>query len=319
MMNETAIGWTDLTWNPWSGCKVKSAGCKFCYAEQLAEKRRGTKAFPNGFELTVRPRNFDDPVKALQKYGPSLIFCESMSDIALDDDDLTPGEVDRLTAAGFRGMDHLRDRYFWAVLRAPEHRYQLVTKRPAQLLAYVQRTNFRPEVIAALRSCWVGVTLEHVGEAQRLDTLRAFRSWARVLFVSAEPLLSDFDGVDLDGIDWVIGGGESGLHASDPRFADRLLVRRVAPEHRHIEPHGWVPTDEGERRVRSVHEAARRAGAAFFFKQWGGPQPSSGGRLLWDREWDELPEHVPGAMPPGRRPREAATAGLARKLPVVQS
>src|SRR5262245_2406308 len=83
-MNETGIGWTDLTWSVWSGCKKISAGCAHCWAESLTEQRRGLPAAPHGFDLTVRPKNLKDPAAALRRYGPSLIFCESMSDVGLD-------------------------------------------------------------------------------------------------------------------------------------------------------------------------------------------------------------------------------------------
>ncbi len=321
MMNETAIGWCDLSWNVFSGCKKISAGCAHCYADQLAEQRRGTLAFPHGFDLTLRPKNLLDPPRALKAHGPSLIFCESMSDIGLDDDELTPAEIDRLVAAGFDGMDQVRAAFFDAIDQTREHRYQLLTKRPASLLRYLRERAPRA-VQRVLASCWLGVTIEHEKTIGRLEYLRAFRALgARVLFVSAEPLLGDVaaalgpDG--LNGIDWLIGGGESGAHASHQKHDERFLVRRNPAGVGRPRP-WWGPCERDVVWAAGLRDATKAAGAAFFWKQWGGPTPNSGGRLLDGRTWDELPDHVPGAMPPGRRERGAATAALARKLPMVQ-
>lgn len=313
MMNETHVGWTDLSWNVFSGCKEESTGCAFCYARQLAEQRRGTPGFPFGFDLTIRPKNFDDPPRALKKHGPSLIFVESMSDVGLDDDELKPDEIDRMYEAGFNGLDDVRDKLFDAMEHTPEHRYQLVTKRAKRLLRYLRERGRRVPP-----SCWVGATVEHPSEVRRLDDLRAFRELgAVVLFVSAEPLVGDVasalgpDG--FAGIDWVIPGGESGLHASIPKH----LERRFLVERWHGA--GWEPRPDRVPWVRRLVEAAHAAGASVWFKQWGGPRPDSTGRTLDGRTYDELPDHVPGAMPPGRRIAGGApTAAVARKrLPLA--
>lgn len=76
-MNDTGIAWTDVSWNPMSGCEKVSEGCKFCYEEALAEAKRGARAFPNGFDLTFRPHKLAEPAKLKR---PSLIFVNSMSD-----------------------------------------------------------------------------------------------------------------------------------------------------------------------------------------------------------------------------------------------
>lgn len=309
-MNRTGVGWTDLTWNLWSGCKPVSAGCKHCYAETLTEQRRGLPAAPHGFGLTVRPKNLRDPAAALRTHGPSLIFCESMSDIGLGDRELTAAEMDRLRAAGFESMDALRDAFFGATDGTPEHRYQLVTKRPETLLRHFSGRGRRVPP-----SCWIGVTIEHESTLWRLDVLRALRDLgARVLFVSAEPLLGDLvaAGLRLDGIDWLIAGGESGKHVSLPGTAARFLVGRDPAL-------GWLPKRGPAGWVRALRDEAARTGTAFFFKQWGGATPASGGRELDGVEHDGMPVHVPGAMPEGRRAHGAATAALARKrLPVAE-
>lgn len=310
-MNVTGVGWTDLTWNLWSGCKPVSAGCKHCYAETLTEQRRGLPAAPHGFELTVRPKNLADPGAALRRHGPSLVFCESMSDVGLADHELTEAERERLFAAGFMSMDALRDAFFAAIQGTPEHRYQLVTKRPEVLLSYLRR---RCRSVPA--SCWIGVTIEHESTLHRLDDLRAFRELgARVLFISAEPLLGDLvgAGLRLDGIDWLIAGGESGTHASAAGEMSRFLVSRTHDRR----GRGWWPKDHAEDWLRALRDEAARASCAFFFKQWGGPTPASGGRHLDGVEHDGMPVHVPGAMPERREQLTSATAALARKrLPV---
>lgn len=311
-VNVTGVGWTDLTSNIWSGCKAISAGCKFCYAETLTEQRRGLPAAPHGFELTVRPKNLGDFKSALRRFGPSLIFCESMSDVGLDTEELSGPERERLRAAGFEDMDALRDALFDAIDATPEHRYQLVTKRPNQLLGYfVDRRRLVPA------SVWLGVTIEHVSTLHRLTTLRRFRGiGARVLWISAEPLLGDLvgAGLRLDGIDWAVAGGESGTHMRDSAYADRFLVTRFKDR--------WIPDMARYTAgwVRALRDEAARAGCAFFFKQWGGPRPDSAGRMLDGVEHDGLPTHISGAMPPGRRVTGAATGALARKrLPITEA
>ncbi len=329
-MNETAIGWTDYTWNLFSGCKKVSPECAHCYAEHLSEQhRRGAEAngktspaFPFGFDLTIRPHKLREPATLLKSKGPSLIFCESMSDIGLDWLELTDEERARVNAAGYVGTDALRDAFFDAIEATPEHRYQVLTKRPEHLLRYfVQRGRMVPP------SVWIGTTIGHAKSVGRIDALRKFRDLgARVLFISAEPLLCDLAPLlDLRRIDWLIVGGESGGHAIDRRHADRLLVTRA--RHSGRMPNGqtfdrpvgpWRPREDRAQWVRGLRDAAHAAGTAFFFKQHGGVKPTSAGRELDGRTWDELPT-VPGALPVRRVDLGgAATAGLARKrLPIA--
>ena len=317
-MNETAIAWTDFTWNLFSGCKKISPECAHCYAEHLSEQhRRGgeakgkpSAAFPHGFDLTVRPHKLDEPRKLLASHGPSLVFCESMSDIGLDDEELTFAERMRLIARGFMSMDHVRGAFFDTIEATPEHRYQILTKRPERLLTYFNAGRRLPSNV------WLGTTIGHAKSVERLNVLRQFQGYgARVLFISAEPLLCDLAPLlDLRGIDWLIVGGESGNHFSKTRNPERFLVCR---------PYGtvgiYVPHVRGESWVCRLRDAAHASGTAFFFKQWGGPKPTSAGREVDGCTWDELPT-VPGAMPDRRVDLGgAATAGLARKksLPVV--
>jgi protein gp37 len=176
-------------------------------------------------------------------------------------------------------------------------------------------------------NAWVGVTIGHAKSIDRLYALRGFRLLgARVLLVSAEPLLCDLaPRLDLRGIDWLIVGGESGGHAIDRRHADRFLVTRARQSVRtpsgqaFDKPIGpWRPREDRVSWIRDLRNAAAISGVPFFFKQWGGSTPNSAGRELDGRTWDEMPT-VPGAMPERRVDLAgAATAGLARKrLPVA--
>lgn len=269
-MNDTQISWTQLTWNPMSGCKEISPECAYCYATTLAEDKRGTAAFPNGFDLTIRPHKLKEPSKVK---APSLIFCNSMSDPGL-------AEI----------PDDYRDKIFDAIEETPRHRYQMLTKRPEVLLEWFRRTGRHVPA-----SVWMGVTIgsPHKSSMARLAALHQFRDLgARVLFVSAEPLLGDLP-LKLDGIDWIVTGGESGRHWSDPKvLRDRFLVDRGADQR-------WQPREDRADWVRRLRDEADRAGCAHWFKQWGGPRPTSGGRILDGRTHDGMPEHVSGAMPAG--------------------
>jgi len=263
-VNKTEINWTDLTWNPASGCTKVSQECKYCYAETLAENKRGTKAFPNGFDMTIRPHKLAEPGRTRR---PSLIFTNSMSDLFHD-------EI----------SDAYRDRCFAAIRDAPRHRYQVLTKRPETAERYFS-TRSVPDCV------WLGVTVGVRESLGRIDILRRIN--ARVRFLSCEPLLEQLDGIDLSGIAWVIGGGESGSHLSRPDICQkRAMVERG--------PKGgprWVPRADRIGWARHLRNATKAAGAAFWWKQFGGPTPKSGGRLLDGREWNEMPEHISGAMP----------------------
>ena len=384
-MNSTAIAWTDFTFNLWSGCKKLSAACKFCYADTLAERHRGDAAFPHGFDLTVRPHKLREPHALLRSKGPSLIFVESMSDVGLDDDELTPAEIDRLGAAGFRGMDHLRDLLFGAIDATPEHRYQLLTKRPRTVQRYLAE---RGRKLPA--SVWLGVTVENAREAAtRLPVLKEIRERffgpRNVAFVSAEPLLDNLarspDMIDAaTWIDWLIIGGESGTHFNDPKHAGRFLVAKTDPGTPERKSEGLYAVKRGAleavrgllelkrgpdvlraaddaiaaadwqglagacsdgtsvrtvarslashvENIRSLVDRTRTFAALdfvracsvpTFFKQWGGPTPTSAGREVDGRTYDEMPT-VPGALPERRGEVGAVTRGLARKLPLVST
>ncbi len=146
------------------------------------------------------------------------------------------------------------DQVFDVMAEAERHTFQVLTKRPERMRALA-----RP----ALPNVWLGTSIENDRFTGRADYLR--EAPAAIRFLSLEPLLGPLPSLDLTGIDWVIVGGESG------------------PDHRRIDPE-WV---------RDLRDRSVAAGAAFFFKQWGGLTPKSGGRSLDGRTWDEFPDRVP--------------------------
>ncbi len=254
-MNETGIIWTEATWNPLSGCQKISAGCKYCYASTLAENKRGTLAFPNGFDLTIRPHKLKEPFK-LKK--PSLIFVNSMSDLFWDK---IPKDY----------LDNIID----VIANTPQHQYQVLTKRPERMLAYNKERSFPSNF-------WAGVTIENNESLiKRLPILKQVKS--RIKFISFEPLLEDLKELNLKGINWVITGGESGQHLSNVNnLKTRSLVVKVETSTRTAnEKIPWV---------RNIKNICIRDNVNFFHKQWGGPTPKSGGRSLDGREWSEYPE-----------------------------
>jgi protein gp37 len=258
-MNETGIAWTTRTWNPVSGCEEVSEGCKWCYAKTLAEAKRGTPAFPRGFELTLRPHKLSEPYRL--KRG-ELIFVNSMSDFFWD-----------------RISDEYRDRMLDVMIATPQHQYQVLTKRPEKMLEYSKRREL-PD------NFWAGATVESPRVLHRVDTLREVR--ASIRFLSAEPLLGPLvPGLKLDGLHWVITGGESGAHLTNARVRAR---RALVEHHKNAKP-SWVPREDRLHWVRDIRDLCMGAGVAFFHKQFGGRFYHSGGRVLDGRTWDEFPRY----------------------------
>jgi protein gp37 len=228
--SNTGIEWTDKTWNPTTGCDKVSSGCLHCYAEALTG--RFPKSFPEGFSLTLHPERLDQPRKWLI---PSKVFVNSMSDLFHEDVPLS----------------YLK-KVFAVMKETPWHIYQILTKRDKRLLELSGKLDWAENI-------WMGVSVENQQNTSRIDVLRQVPSAVR--FLSCEPLLGSVN-LNLQEIDWVIVGGESGFH------------------HRPIEAE-WV---------REILQQTRDANVAFFFKQWGGTHSKSGGRLLDGRIWDEMPE-----------------------------
>lgn len=239
MAENSAIEWTDATWNPVTGCTKITAGCDHCYAERFSERFRGTPGHPFefGFDLQLRPERLDQP-RAWRR--PRMIFVNSMSDLFHK-------------AVPFTFID----RVFDTMEAAHWHTYQVLTKRSSRMRDYLRRRYAGSE---APPHIWCGVSIEDASAAARLRQLR--QAPAAIRFLSVEPLLGPVGVLDLSGIAWVIVGGESGPGAR-PLEAD------------------WV---------REVRDQCVVTRTAFFFKQWGGLRPKSGGRLLDGREWNEFPQ-----------------------------
>jgi protein gp37 len=257
-MNVTGISWTEQTWNPVSGCVKVSPGCKHCYAEGIAEKHRGSAAFPNGFDLTLRPHKLREPFKLKV---PSMIFVNSMSDLFWD-----------------QIPEAYRDQVVDVIEATPQHEYQVLTKRAEALWRYSTR---RP----LPRNFWAGVSAEdQTSLAARGGILREVK--AEIRFLSLEPALEDMDlHPILEGgkIQWVIWGGESGLH----------LMREDVREKRGaaipLATGGWGPRPDRIAWARHARDACTAHGVPFFFKQWGGSRSHSAGNLLDGRVWEQFP------------------------------
>jgi protein gp37 len=225
MARRTRISWAEATWNVWDGCEKITAGCANCYAEHIVRRRTGRGLPWTRENMRQAPdqiiRTYPERLAAPRKWAPSRIFVESMSDFFLPE---VPDGVRQ------QMIDVMRD--------TPQHRYLILTKRPS----HARRFAFPDNV-------WLGVSVENRSTLYRLDLLR--EAEASVKWVSFEPLLEDVGAVNLDGIDWVVVGGESGPHF---RPMD----------------HAWA---------RNLRDQARAAGIAFYFKQSAGIRPEQGTAL----------------------------------------
>jgi protein gp37 len=248
MAVKSSIEWTESTWNPSTGCDALSPGCENCYAERLALrlKAMGQKKYSNGFKLTLHPDTLELPLRWKK---PQRIFVNSMSD---------------LFHHGV-SLEYIRQ-VFDTMKRAHWHQFQVLTKRSGRLLALADKIDWPVNV-------WMGVSVESAPYKTRIDHLR--KTCAAVKFLSLEPLLGPLGALDLEGIDWVIVGGESGPGA-----------RLMRPE--------WVM---------DVREQCECANVPFFFKQWGGVQKKHTGRKLNGRTYDEMPPTPTG-------PPHAVSQGL---------
>jgi protein gp37 len=234
MSDGSAIEWTEATWNPVTGCSKVSPGCAHCYAETFAERWRGIPGHPyeQGFNLRLWPDRLEQPLRWRR---PRMIFVNSMSDLFHE---AIPTDF----------VAHVFD----VMVRAERHTFQILTKRHERLTQLARDLPW-PENV------WMGVTIENRRFVHRADALRQVP--AAVRFISAEPLLGPLASLELEGIDWLIAGGESG------------------PKHRPVKIE-WL---------RELRDRCAEERVAYFFKQWGGRRPKSGGRLLDGRTWDEMP------------------------------
>lgn len=234
MATLSSIEWTESTWNPVTGCTKISAGCRNCYAARMAKRLHamGNPRYENEFQITLHQDLINLP---LTWKTPRRIFVNSMSDLFHHE---IPLEFIQAV------FDTMR--------RAHWHTFQILTKRSDRLLELSPHLPWPSNV-------WQGVSVEDKRVLGRIDHLREVP--AHVRFLSVEPLIGPIDYMNLDGIHWVIVGGESG------------------PKSRPIDP-DWV---------RTIRDQCQNDNVAFFFKQWGGVQKHRTGRLLDGRTWDEYP------------------------------
>lgn len=246
----TGIEWTEVTWNPTTGCDRVSAGCDNCYALALARRLKvmgaakyqldgDPRTSGPGFGVAVHESTLNDPYRWS---GSRLVFVNSMSDLFHA----------RVPATFVR-------RVFAVMADTPQHTYQILTKRATRLRRLAATLPWPSNV-------WVGVSIEDRAALPRIDELRGVP--AAVRFLSCEPLLESLGSFNLEGIGWVIGGGESG------------------PNHRAMNIE-WI---------RELRDQCIGAGVPFFFKQWGGRTPKRHGRTLDGRTWDELPTRPSAAL-----------------------
>ena len=310
------IEWTDHSFNPWWGCIRVSAGCEHCYAETFA-RRLGHHVW--GPEQTTARRFFGDAhwaeprrwnAQAEREGVRRRVFCASMADVFEDR----------------RDLDEPRLRVLALIEATPSLDWLLLTKRADHMArffaahtALVHQITTPEERNWPLPNLWLGVSVENQAAADaRIPLL--LQTPAAVRFLSCEPLLGPLDlspwvqperivtdpsspdyGRTYCGINWVICGGESGgpverrlvysgaLQRIDGQWvcSAHTCGRLLRPEE--IAAHRWHPTGVALKWLRSLRDQCQAAGVSFFLKQWGGPNPKSGGRLLDGREWSQFP------------------------------
>lgn len=236
-MSTSKIEWTEMTWNPVTGCTKISAGCKNCYAETMSRrlKAMGQEKYKNGFKLALHPETLSEPYRWKKS---KVVFVNSMSD--LFHENVPVKYIQKV-------FDVMHDN--------PQHLFQVLTKRAEKLYHYDIKG-----LLKWSHNIWMGVSVEDESTVNRIDFLR--KTKARVKFLSCEPLIGPLPYLNLEGIDWVIVGGESGPHA-----------RPMKPD--------WVI---------DILEQCKKADVQFFFKQWGGTNKKKTGRELQGKTYDEMPE-----------------------------
>lgn len=235
MSGKTKIEWTEVSWNPITGCTKISDGCKNCYAARLTRRLvvMHNPRYKNGFEVTIHEDLIEAPLKWKT---PKMIFVNSMSDLFHE-----------------KVQDDVILKIFETMNKCPQHIFQVLTKRPERLVLLNDKINWTENI-------WLGVSIESSKYLNRADLLRG--TGAYIKFISAEPLIGELNRINLENIDWIIVGGESGPGA-------RPMNRE------------WVTT---------LRDVARDSETAFFFKQWGGTNKKKAGRLLDGRTYDEYPK-----------------------------
>lgn len=236
-MSTSKIEWTDASWNPLTGCTKVSDGCLNCYAERMSYRlqKMGQSNYRDGFALRLHPHMLEIPLKWKK---PRLIFVNSMSDLFHHD---VP-------------LDYIIS-VFDVMNKAKHHIFQILTKRSSRLAEIAHHLEWSNNI-------WMGVSIESDKYTHRASDL--VNTGAKLKFLSLEPLLSAVPSLSLDGIDWVIVGGESGP-ASRPMREE------------------WVIDIRDKCLAKSI---------PFFFKQWGGVNKKRTGNYLCGRQWEQYPKSM---------------------------
>lgn len=233
-MNNTKIEWTEKTWNPVTGCSGVSSGCKNCYAKKMAKRLHamGNPRYVNEFEVTVHKDLFKQPLDIKKS---SIIFVCSMSDLFHEN-------------VSFEVIGQIFD----TMKKANWHIFQVLTKRPERLLEFSKMYDIPKNV-------WVGTSVENENVLYRVEILKKVK--ASIHFLSCEPLLGPLTELNLDNIQWVVVGGESGSNA-------RSVEKK------------WII---------DIRDKCQNSGVAFFFKQWGGWNKKKNGHELDGKTYKEMP------------------------------
>ena len=236
-MAQSSIEWTEMTLNPTTGCSKISAGCKYCYAEVMTRRLQamGIEKYQDGFAIRTHESALNIPYTWKK---PKVVFVNSMSDLFHPEVPLA-----------------FIKRVFEVMNNTPQHTYQVLTKRASRLFEIHEQLNWTDNI-------WMGVSVEDERVTDRIDFLRATN--AKTKFLSCEPLIGPLYNINLQNIDWVIVGGESGRKS---RPMNELWV--------------W-----------DIKQQCDEQGAAFFFKQWGGVNKKKTGRDLGGRTYDAMPLHA---------------------------
>lgn len=234
MPQQSRIEWTEYSWNPVTGCTKTSSGCQNCYAERMARrlKKMGNVRYSRGFQIRIHFDLLDVPLKWKK---PRLVFVNSMSDLFHED---VP--------------DSFIVKIFEVMNKSHQHTFQILTKRSKRLLKMSEKLDWTNNI-------WMGVTVEDKDNIYRIAHLE--ECTAKVKFISCEPLLGSVGSMNIDKLNWVIVGGESGPKA-------RLMKKE------------WVI---------EIRDQCIEKGVPYFFKQWGGFKKKKNGRVLDGKIWDQMP------------------------------
>ena len=233
-MATTKIEWTEASWNPITGCTKISEGCKHCYAERMAMRLQamGNPNYINGFSLTLHSHMLELP---LTWKSPRMVFVNSMSDLFHSDVPLA----------------YIK-KVFSIMAQAKQHTFQILTKRSERMAELAPQLPWTPNI-------WMGGSVENQASIYRIEHLRTIR--ASIRFLSCEPLLGSLGPLNLEKIDWIIVGGESGPGARPMQESWAIELREQCIQNK-------IP---------------------FFFKQWGGGNKKKAGRELQGKIWNQFP------------------------------